>query len=73
MNAAIAESDEVSTLLVGLRHVAQASGGMTAVAKRAGITRESLYRALSPKGNPTIKSIYPILKALGMRLALKPV
>ena len=42
-------------LLAALRHIAEAQG-MTAVAARAGIPRESLYRALSSKGNPTIKT-----------------
>ena len=41
-------------LLAALRHIAEAQG-MSTVAGRAGIPRESLYRALSTKGNPTIK------------------
>ncbi len=41
-------------LLAALRHIAEAQG-MSTVADRAGIPRESLYRALSTKGNPTIK------------------
>ena len=41
-----------TALLAALRHIAEAQG-MSAVAARAGIPRESLYRALSPKGNPT--------------------
>ena len=42
-----------SAFLMALRHVVEARGGMTAVAERAAVSRESLYRALSPKGNPT--------------------
>ena len=52
--AALEESDEPggqAALLAALRHVAEAQG-MAAVAERAGIPRESLYRALEPKGNP---------------------
>lgn len=41
-------------LLAALRHIAEAQS-MSTVADRAGIPRESLYRALSTKGNPTIK------------------
>ncbi len=43
-------------LLAALRHIAEAQG-MATVADRAGIPRESLYRALSTKGNPTIKTL----------------
>ena len=52
--AAALEADEPGgqpALLAALRHVAEAQG-MAAVAERAGIPRESLYRALGPKGNP---------------------
>lgn len=71
IQAALEESDEPAVLLIALRHVAQANGGMAAVAKRAGITRESLYRALSTKGNPTVASLQAIAKALGMTVTLK--
>ena len=54
-------------LLAALRQIAEAQG-MTAVAQRAGIPRESLYRALSPKGNPTIKTIMAVLSATGLHL-----
>lgn len=40
--------------------------------KAAGISRESLYRALSPKGNPTLKTMLAVLGALGMRLSVEP-
>ena len=52
--AALEEADEPGgqpALLAALRHVAEAQG-MAAVAERADIPRESLYRALGPKGNP---------------------
>jgi probable addiction module antidote protein len=54
---------------MALRQVAQAQG-MDAVADRAGIQRESLYRALSPKGNPTLKTLLAILAGAGLRLAV---
>lgn len=56
--AALDEADQPGgqmALLAALRHVVEAQG-MAAVAERAGMPRETLYRALSPKGNPTIKS-----------------
>jgi probable addiction module antidote protein len=53
-----------------LRAVAEAYGGLGAVAAQAGISRESLYRARSPKGNPTLKTLVAVLKALGLRLSV---
>lgn len=58
--------------LLALRRLAEAHGGMAEVAKEAGIQRESLYRALSPTGNPTLKTLLAVLKTLGMRLAVEP-
>lgn len=58
--------------LLALRTVAEAYGGLAAVAAEAGISRESLYRALSPKGNPTLKTLLAVLKSLGMRLSVEP-
>jgi probable addiction module antidote protein len=58
--------------LLALRTVAEAYGGLGAVATEAGISRESLYRALSPKGNPTLKTLLAVLKTVGMRLSVEP-
>lgn len=62
--------DERGGSLLMLRAVAEAYGGLGAVAAQAGISRESLYRALSPKGNPTLKTLVAVLKALGLRLSV---
>lgn len=70
--AALEEADEPGgrqALLRALRHVAQAQG-MEEVAQRAGLRRESLYRALSPKGNPTLETLLAVLSAAGLRLAV---
>ena len=56
--------------LLALRAVAEAYGGLGAVAAQAGISRESLYRALSPKGNPTLKTLIAVLKTVGLRLSV---
>lgn len=58
--------------LLALRTVAEAYGGLAMVAETAGISRESLYRALSPKGNPTLKTLVAVLKTLGLRLSVEP-
>ena len=58
--------------LLALRTVAEAYGGLGRVAAEAGISRESLYRALSPKGNPTLRTLLAVLKTVGMRLSVEP-
>lgn len=70
--AAMEEADQEGgreALLAALRHVAEAQG-MAIVAERAGIPRESLYRVLSPQGNPTIKTLLAVLDAAGLKLAV---
>lgn len=56
-------------LLSALRHIAEAQG-MANVAEKAGMPRESLYRALSPRGNPTIKTLLAVLAASGLQLGV---
>ena len=68
----IDDPDDRAAGLLALRTVAEAYGGLALVAAQAGISRESLYRALSAKGNPTLKTILAVLKALGMRLSVEP-
>jgi probable addiction module antidote protein len=71
LKAALEESDEPKVLLVALRHLAEARGGVAKVAKAAGIQRESLYRALSPHGNPRLSTLFAVAKAVGMRLTVE--
>ncbi len=59
-------------LLVALRQIAQAHGGVRAVAKETGLNANQLYRTLSPQGNPEMRSLFAVLKALGLRLAIQP-
>ncbi|MBW8066727.1 MAG: putative addiction module antidote protein [Ferrovum sp.] len=75
LGAALSELDDPDNRAVGLlamRDVAEAYGGLGAVAQEAGINRESLYRALSPKGNPTLKTILAVMKTVGMKLSVEP-
>lgn len=70
LSVAMNEADQPGgreALLAALRHVAEAQG-MATVAERAGLPRESLYRALSPKGNPTIKTLLAVVSAAGLKL-----
>lgn len=58
--------------LLALRTVAEAYGGLSAVAAQAGMTRESLSRALSPRGNPTLNTLLAVLKTVDLRLTVEP-
>lgn len=69
---ALENPDDRGACLLALRTVAEAYGGLGAVAAEAGISRELLYRALSPKGNPTLKTLLAVLRAVGMRLSVEP-
>ncbi len=66
------DPDDRAGGLLALRTVAEAYGGLGMVAAQAGISRESLYRALSPKGNPTLKTLVAVLKTVGLRLSVEP-
>lgn len=71
LQAAIAESGEPKVLLVALRQLAKAHG-IARIAKEAQIERESLYRALSEKGNPRFSTIIAVVRALGLVLTVQP-
>jgi len=71
LKAALEDSDEPRALLIALRHLAQAHG-IAKVAKAAGIERESLYRALSEKGNPRLSTLMAVTKVIGLRLTVEP-
>ena len=70
LKAALEEEDEPRVLLIALRHVAQAQG-IAKVAKTAGVERESLYRALSVRGNPHLSTLFAVTKAIGLRLTVE--
>jgi len=70
--ASLDDPDDRAAGLLALRTIAEAYGGLATIARSAGISREALYRALSPKGNPTLKTMLAVLGAVGMRLSVEP-
>jgi len=68
LNAAIEEERDV--FLLAMRNVAEAQG-MAALAKKAHVNRESMYRTLSPKGNPQLSTLEAVLAAFGLQLAVQ--
>ena len=72
LEAAIEDADR-GALTLALRHIAQALGGVAAIARRSKLTREATYRMLSKSGNPELRSLTAILSAAGLRLSVKPI
>jgi probable addiction module antidote protein len=66
---AVLEDGDPELLKDALGAIAR-SKGMTDIAKEAGLGRSSLYRALSPGGNPEFATVASVLKALGLRLSV---
>lgn len=66
LEAALEENDP-ALVAAALGDIARAKG-MTQIAREAGLGRESLYKALSPEGNPELATVLKVLKALGLRL-----
>lgn len=59
--------DDAAGIAQALGNIARAKG-MSQVAKDAGLSRESLYRALSAEGNPSFATVLKVAKALGVKL-----
>jgi probable addiction module antidote protein len=68
---AILQDGEEGELLVVLRQLTQAFGGVKAVAKDARLNPTQLYRTLSSDGNPELGTLTAVLKAMGLRLAVQ--
>ena len=68
----VMEDNDPAFLAAALGDIAKARG-MTEVAKKAGITREALYKALRPNASPRFDTINKVCAALGVRLEAKPI
>jgi probable addiction module antidote protein len=71
LKVALQDTEEPAVLLIALRRIAEARGGIAKVAKAAGIERESLYRALSARGNPRLSTLVAVTKAVGLKLTVE--
>jgi probable addiction module antidote protein len=71
LNAVLADGDQAEVMLA-LRRLSRALGGVAKLAREAELNATTLYRTLSPQGNPELKSLLALLRALGMQLAVRP-
>lgn len=69
----ILEDGDQAELLIALRQMTKAFGGVQTVAEKANLNPTQLYRTLSENGNPELRSLSAILKAMGLRLAVEKV
>jgi len=63
---------DLELFTAALKHVAEARGGMSMLSRETRLNRESLYRALSKKGNPRLDTLTKVLGAMGMRIGVQP-
>lgn len=71
LNAVLEDGDQ-KELMLALRRIAEAFGGVSKLVEQAELNATTLYRTPSPQGNPELKSLTSILKAMGMRIAVQP-
>jgi probable addiction module antidote protein len=71
LNGVLEDGDE-QELMVALRRVAEAFGGVPKLADKTKLNATTLYRTLSRKGNPELRSMTTMLRAMGLRLAVRP-
>lgn len=72
LQAALEDCESSEEILLALRSAIEARG-ISAIADKVGMARESLSRALSPSGNPKFKTLYSLLQALGARFSVSPI
>ena len=68
----ILEDGDSSDLIVAIGHVAKAIG-MTKIAEKTGMSRPSLYKALSDGSKPQLATIMKVLEAIGGQINVKPI
>jgi probable addiction module antidote protein len=71
LNTAL-EDEDPRVFLLALKDVADAMGGMSELADKSSLNRQSLYRALSENGNPKLLSILNVLYAMGFEIRIRP-
>jgi probable addiction module antidote protein len=72
LEACIEESDGDPALIIHAFNVIARSRNMSQLARDTGMSREGLYKALSPEGNPTFETVVKVASALGFKLIIQP-
>ena len=61
------EDGHPAVIVAALGNISRAKG-MTKIARKTGLGRESLYKALSPDGNPEFTTVLKVVRALGLKI-----
>ncbi len=72
LEAALEEADDDPAYIAKALGTIARSGNVSALARRVGMSREGLYKALSVDGNPSFATIIKVAKALGLKLRFEP-
>jgi len=72
LNDVLETGDEVD-LMLALRSLSKAFGGVQEVARRADANPHTMYRTMSKQGNPSLKTLRAILAAMGLRMSVQPI
>ena len=70
LNAALEDGDP-AILSAALGDIARVRG-MSQLSRETGVTRDGLYKALSPTGNPSFSTVQSVISALGLKVVVKP-
>jgi len=65
------ETGDAAYIAKAMGVVARAKG-MTELARESGLAREQLYRSFSDKGNPTLKTMLAVMRAVGIDMTVRP-
>jgi probable addiction module antidote protein len=71
LDQVLAEGDQAE-LMLALRRLSHAYGGVPSIAEEAGLNATTLYRTLSGQGNPELKTLRAVLDVMGLRLSIAP-
>ena len=71
LDQVLADGDQ-EELMLALRRLSEAFGGVTGLAEQAGLNSTTLYRTLSSNGNPELRTLRALLAAMGLRLSVSP-
>lgn len=69
---AVLEDGEQDEVMLALRRMAGAFGGVGRIAEVSDLNATTLYRTLSQRGNPELRSLIAILRAMGLRITVQP-
>ncbi len=72
LEACLEQADNDPALIIHAFGVIARARNMSQLARETGLSREGLYKALSPDGNPTFSTVAKVAKALGFKLTVEP-